>query len=387
LSPILRKKSILESILPLPFNGSKDLTLGVEIELQLLNPQTFDLTPRSPDLLKACKEKGLDRVKAEFHKSMIEIDTPICSTVKECQESLSHSIRAVHQLCTEMGLYLSVSGTHPFQLWSERTIYPSERYQYLEAKFQWLFRRMNVYGMHLHLGVTDGDTAIKLLNALIPYLPLFLALSTSSPFWQGIETGFHSSRLGIIESIPYSGIPPFFTTWKEFENYYDTLVSSGAINSTKDLYWLIRPNAQFGTIEIRIFDAAPTLAETAALVALAQCVTKHILTHTEQEKKAHHHWVAPANMLIASRDGLKGSIVTDTRAKKMTLRKQALICIKTLSPIAKELGCYEELLLIQNILINGTSSERQKQHFAKTKCCRSVAEMVKQEFEKSYLQN
>lgn len=369
-----------ELIVPLPFRGSSNFTLGVEIELQLLDPNTLDLTPRSHDVLEACEKKGIHRVKAELHQSMLEIDTPICGDVKQCKESLSNTLKQVRRICLDLGLFVSISGTHPFQQWSERLIYPSERYHYLESKFQWLVRRMNVYGMHLHIGVSDGDQAIKLLNGLISYLPLFLALSASSPFWQGVDTKFQSCRLGIIDSFPYSGIPPHFSSWQEFEYYYDTLLNAGAIHSTKDLYWLIRPNAEFGTIEVRIFDGMSTLSETAALVALTQCLAKHILDNPSKSDP-YDHWVAPSNMLIASRDGLNGSIAIEKEGIKKPIKEFARSCLERLSPIAAELGCLEELMYIHTILKNGNSSERQRKVFEDTNCLRTVVEATKKEFD------
>src|ERR1700722_8754497 len=209
--------------MPLDFVSPHSLTLGVEVELQLLNPDTLDLIPKSEEVLKICRKKKIGRVKAELHRSMLEVDTPICKSVKECRKSLHQTIRALHELCDQANLWISISGTHPFQQWSERKIYPSRRNRYIASKFQWLARRMNIYGMHLHIGIKDANQGVQLVNGLIPYLPLFLALSSSSPFWQGIDTGFHSCRLGIIESFPYSGVPPFFNDWNEFKHYYAAL--------------------------------------------------------------------------------------------------------------------------------------------------------------------
>ena len=371
--------------MPLNFVASQSLTLGVEIELQLLNPDTLDLIAKSEKILEMCGERKIDRVKAELHQSMLEVDTPICENVKQCKKSLCETIQTVYELCNQSNLLISVSGTHPFQQWSERQIYPNPRNCYLASKFRWLARRMNVYGMHLHIGIKDKNQGIQLVNGLIPYLPLFLALSSSSPFWQGIDTGFHSCRLGIIESFPYSGVPPFFNDWNEFENYYDILRQAGAVQSTKDLYWFIRPNAKFGTIEIRIFDAMPTIMETVALIALAQCIAKNIIDNPDQEKNPYYHWIAPSNILIASRDGLDGVIITEKSGKKQKIKEQAYACLQNLTSTARDLNCLEEFIFIETILKNGTSSQRQKKAFEETQNLQAVVRAIQDEAIQSFV--
>jgi carboxylate-amine ligase len=371
--------------MPLNFVGSHSLTLGVEIEFQLLNPETLNLVANSEEILRLCREKKIDQVKSELHQSMLEVNTPICETVKQCKENLYRTIRTVHELCDQSNLLISISGTHPFQQWSESQIHPSRRNHYLASKFRWLARRMNIYGMHLHIGIKDANQGVQLVNGLIPYLPLFLALSSSSPFWQGIDTGFHSCRLGIIESFPYSGVPPFFNDWDEFENYYDTLRQAEAVLSTKDFYWYIRPNAKFGTIEIRIFDAMPTMTETVALVALAQCIAKSIIDGADQEQDPYYHWISPSNILIASRDGVDGVIITEKSGKKQTIKEQAHACLKNLAPIAQELDCLEEMNFIETILKNGNSSQRQKKIFAETQDLQAVVSAIQKETKQSFI--
>lgn len=211
------------------FFGSPRPTIGVEIEIQLIDPETRDLTPESIALLELCRARRIERVKAEITQSMVEIDTEISNDVKECRIYLDKRIAQIRSVAQELGLHLAVSGTHPFQHWSQRKIYPSERYQYLLDKFQWLARRLTVYGLHVHIGVEGGEKAIAISNAAIRYLPHLLVLSASSPYWEGIDTGMQSSRAGVIESYPISGLPYYFPNWQEFEKYCDTLLHTGAI--------------------------------------------------------------------------------------------------------------------------------------------------------------
>ncbi len=214
------------------FKGSNQPTIGVEIELQILDPATLDLTPQSEKLLECCKERGIYRVKTEIHQCMIEVDSEISTDVKECRAFLKKRLQETCCAADSLGLKLAVTGTHPFQKWTDSLISNRVRYKNLHDKFQWLARRMNIYGMHVHVGVSSGERALAISNVLAPYLPHLLALSASSPFWQGIYTGMNSSRISILDAFPYSGFPLRFTTWNEFEHYYNTLhrIEAGRFN-------------------------------------------------------------------------------------------------------------------------------------------------------------
>jgi len=359
----------------------------VEIELQLINPSTFDLIGRSEELLAVCKDHKLEKIKAEIHQSMIEVNTAICQNVKECRLCLDESFKNLQTLCRSLNISLASTGTHPFQLWKDRKIFPDQRYLYLKEKFQWLAQRMNVYGMHVHIGVSSGDRALALSNILIKYLPHFLALSSSSPFWQSIDTGLHSCRVGIMESFPYAGLPRCFSNWQEFEYYYDTLVQAGAISSLKDLYWFIRPNPTFGTLEIRIFDALPTLEETLAVVSFVHCLTVWLDQFLEDHSSflagfsnRPIFWITPANIWTAARDGLDAVISIDEKGTKRRLREDIAKLVEDLAPVAKSLNCEEELQGIHKILIYGTSSQRQRKLFSKTRQFQDIVNMAIKEF-------
>lgn len=363
----------------LEFIGSKDPTIGVEIEFQILDPETLNLIPKAELLLEKCKLSALKRVKAETHQSMLEVDSEISHDVKQCRAYLSSRIQQLNMIASDFGLQIAASGTHPFQRWSDSLISKQDRYQNLHQKYQWLFRRMNVYGMHVHVGVKNGEHALKISNALIQYLPHLLALSANSPFWQGIDTGMQSSRVNILESFPFSGIPVQFDNWNEFEYYLKVLSRSGAIHSLKDLYWFIRPNLEFGTIELRICDVLSTLDETMALVAFIQCLVVFFSESIEANSlelvwSQEQQWIAPENQWSAARDGLEGVIITHLGKKKQKISESILELVEKLSPIAKNLNCIEELEYIKQIIANGNGAQRQRDIFAKTQ---SFTEVVK----------
>lgn len=372
--------------MPIEFVGSPNPTIGVEIELQLIDPETRDLTPKSIELLEFCRGRGVERVKAEITQSMVEIDTEVSYDVKQCRGYLERRVAKLRAIANKLGIELCVSGTHPFQRWTESKIFPSERYRYLLKKFQWLARRLTVYGLHVHIGVENGEKAIAVSNAAIRYLPHLLALSASSPYWESVDTGMHSCRAGIMESFPISGLPYYFPNWEEFEKYCDILLQTGAIASLKDLYWFIRPSPSYGTLEFRICDAMPTLSETMALVALIQALVVWIdegLSNGSRSKTVsmRRYWMAPENQWVAARDGLEGMIIVNDEGKRRKISDDILNLMEHLAPVAKRLNSYEELLYVEEIIRHGASAWRQRAVFQEEQSLQTVVDALVKEFE------
>lgn len=368
------------------FASSPRPTIGVEVELQLIDPQTLDLTARSIELLKLCAQRKIQRIKAELTQSMIEIDTEVSTDVKECRRSLELRLLALRALCEDLGVKLCVAGTHPFQHWTERKIYPSPRYEYLLQKFQWLARRITVYGLHVHIGVKSGEHAVAISNHILKYLPHLLALSTSSPFWEGADTGMESCRLSVLESFPLSGLPYYFPDWLGFEDYCETLLGLGAIASLKDLYWFIRPSPGYGTLEFRICDGIPTVTETMAVVALIQALVVFIdqgLHDGSRPRKVsmRRYWIAPENCWIAARDGLDGMIIREETGQRVKIADELLLLVDRLRPVAQKLNSDEELLHIKQMIRNGSSAKRQRARFAATQSLPAVVKGLINELE------
>ena len=240
--------------------------------------------------------------------------------------------------------------------------------------------------MHVHVGVRDGERAIHILNVLISYLPHLLALSASSPFWGGTDTGLASSRMAVLESFPTGGLPYYFPDWKGFQKYYETLIATGAIGSIKDLYWDIRPHFDFGTLEIRVCDGLPTFRETLALVALIHCLVVWIDDGLDRQLRSPHihmqqYWLAPENKWQATRYGLDGMIVAQESSERMQIRDAVKLLLQELNPIAQSLHCVDELESIFEILESGPSAVRQRQIFAKTGSHRNIVESLIKEFQ------
>jgi carboxylate-amine ligase len=313
---------------------------------------------------------------------MIEIDSEISNDVKQCRGFLTDRLIRLNGIAEKLGLQLAVTGTHPFQKWQERLISSGDRYQNLHDKYQWLVRRMNVYGMHVHVGVATGDRALAICSEMTKYLPHLLALSANSPFWHGVDTGMQSSRVNILDAFPFAGLPLLSSSWQEFEHYYDTLHHVGAIKSLKDLYWYVRPNLLYGTVEVRICDAMTTLDETMAVVALIHCLIVKINEDLDSGIKwtQQHHWIAPENQWIAARDGLEGMIIVDLQGRRQKISEAVLELIELLLPIAKTLNCQEELHLINRIIESGNGAQRQKKILSETGSFKEVVAKARDEF-------
>lgn len=368
----------------LKFNSSKRPTIGVEIELQMIHPWTLDLAPGAEVLFK--EFQGDPRVSSEMHQSMLEVNSVISSSIKECHASLKNKLLEIVAAAEKIGLKVSVAGTHPFQKWSDRLITNHGRYQNLYKKYQWLARRMNVYGTHVHIGVESGDKALKISSALVRYLPHLLALSGNSPFWQGIDTGMKSSRISVMESFPFAGLPPNFSSWSDLIKYYDVMKNSGAIESLKDLYWHIRPNNHFGTVEVRICDAMTDISEIIAVTALIQCLVVWIDDEIDNNKSSwsiEQYWITPENNWIAARDGLDGMIITNTQGHRKKISEEIHEIIDMLLPTAIELDCDNELLYLKTIIERGNGADRQRETYKKTQTQQAVVMQVMEEFYRS----
>jgi glutamate---cysteine ligase / carboxylate-amine ligase len=364
----------------LEFSGSDGATIGVEVELQIIDPVTMDLTPRAQEVLMLCEQRGISHVKAEIHQSMLEIDTKVSTDVKDCRKCLESTLAGLYTVVEDLGLLLSTSGTHPFQKWPERLIFPNTRYMLLQKKFRWLVKRMNVYGLHVHIGVSDGEKAMALSRAMYRFLPHLLALSANSPFWHGEDTGMQACRPSIMESFPTGGLPPYLENWSQFELYFDTMAHAGAIKSPKDLYWYIRPNIEFGTIEFRICDAGNSVQEIMAIVAFIQNLVEMVDRDSLRWKwDQRQHWAATENHWIAARDGLNGVITTGSNGVKKQIAEEVYWLIDELAPIARSLNNYDELLYLKTILKQGNGAMRQREVFKETRDLSQVVKMCAEE--------
>ncbi len=345
----------------LSFAASEPLTLGVEVEVQLLDEETLDLSPQSPALLEKLSHLG-NRVKAEIFQSMLEFNTGICKNAHDVHADLAKTMDASESAATELGLRLASAGTHPFARYQERILFPASRYKDLIDRNQWIARRLMIFGLHVHVGMRDGEHAIQMTNAALHYLPMLLALSASSPYWHGEDTELASSRITFFESLPTGGHPCLVRSWDEFTELYGRLFKANAIRSPKDLWWDIRPSPHFGTIEFRICDGLATLEETTALTALIHALCVFIDRQLAEGRRFDPppDWIMRENKWRASRWGVGADLIMNSDGQTAPFREVVRAMLDTLQPIAKELA-YEPLFeTIALILDRGTSSLRQR---------------------------
>jgi carboxylate-amine ligase len=306
-------------------------------------------------------------IRPEIFRAMIEVSTGICRDVTEVRRDLDAVLAEVRQAADALGFGLASAGSHPFARHRERLVYPAERYQGLIDRNRWLARRLMVFGLHVHVGMTSGEHAMATINGLLPYLPHLLALSASSPFWQGSDTGLASSRITIFEALPTAGHPCTFRDWADFERVHNAMTASRAITSVKDIWWDIRPHPDYGTIELRICDGLPTLGEITALVALvhALCARQEERYEQGERPKPPPQWVLRENKWRASRWGRDAAVVLDSDGRTRPLREELACLVGDLEPYAARVGAAAGLAAAREMLARMPSYERQRALFAR----------------------
>jgi len=313
--------------------------------------------------LPALSEVGENqKIRYELMQSTVEVVTGICTTVSEAKEDLTATIAQLERITGSRGTMLACAGTHPVSDWRDAKMAPIQRYAELVEQLQWLARRIQTFGVHVHVGIRDGRKAIPIVNALAAYLPHFLALTASSPFWSGHDTGLASSRAVIFSGLPTSGPPQPLADWSEFEEYMDTLLRAGTIRSIKEVWWDVRPHPDFGTVEIRMFDGVPTLREIGMVAALSQCLVQQFDTQLDRGYRlpSPSAWLVRDNKWRATRYGLDATVITDDSGSTAPLRDELFELVRELEPVAGRLGCSEELDVVSEVLDHGASYERQR---------------------------
>jgi glutamate---cysteine ligase / carboxylate-amine ligase len=324
----------------IPFQQSDALSIGVELELQLINLSNFDLSASSPDVLHLLgKHDFPGGVTPEITESMIEICTDVQNNYNSLLTQLQTIRDALVNAADTLNLGICGGGTHPFQRWSERKIFSKQRFEEVSALYGYLAKQFTVFGQHIHIGCNSSDDALFLLHSLSRYVPHFIALSASSPYVQGNDTLFHSARLNSVFAFPLSGRAPFILNWREFsENYFVKMEKTGVIKSMKDFYWDIRPKPEYGTIELRVCDTPLTVERAAALAAYLQMLCAYLLERKESEPVEDDYLVYNYNRFQACRFGLDGEIVHPKTYETRSLREDILATLSIIAPFAESLG-------------------------------------------------
>jgi glutamate---cysteine ligase / carboxylate-amine ligase len=348
------------------FNASPRTSLGIEVEMGIVDRRSRDLTSVAGTILERVGAGHPDgahpKAKQELFQSTIEMITGVCTTVAEARADLDGTLAELTAVADDLDVALMCSGTHPFAHWHEQDISPSARYEELIDKIQWPARRLAIHGIHFHVGVGSGEKAVAITSSLAYHLPLFLALSASSPFWHGLDTGLASCRTKVFEGLPTAGLPPSLDSWADFEAFMETLIAARAISSIREVWWDIRPHPDFGTVELRMSDGMASLGEVASVAALAQCLVHDLSTRLDREEPlpGARDWVVRENKWLAARYGLDASMIVDDHGTLRPIRDVITELVAAMAPTAAELGCAAELDGLERILDIGPGYARQR---------------------------
>jgi carboxylate-amine ligase len=346
------------------------LSLGIEEEFQTIDPVTRDLKSHiQAEIVQKGKMLLAERVKPEMHQSVVEIGTGVCQHIQQAREEIKEIRQHIIKLARAHDLRIAAAGTHPFAQWREQEIYPDDRYRMIVEDMKMVARANLIFGLHVHVGVEDRETAIQLMNGARYFLPHLLAISANSPFWQGMETGLKSYRCKVFDKFPRTNIPDVFQSWSEFEDFVDLLIRTNCIDNAKKIWWDIRPHPHFPTLEFRICDMPMRLDETIAIAALCQAIIAKLYKLHEQNLTFRHYGRAliMENKWRAARYGLDGKLIDFGKQQEVAERDLVQEILEFVSDVAAELGSEREIAYIEKILERGTGADRQLKVFAETK--------------------
>ena len=341
------------------FQKSNALSLGVELELQLVNTHDYDLAPYAEDMLRQMAKTPLPgAVVPEMTSSMIEISTGVCTSSSEVLGQLTQIRDALVKSADKLNIAVVGGGTHPFQQWHERRIYDKPRFRELSELYGYLSKQFTIFGQHVHVGCPDADTALLSLHRMSRYIPHFIALSASSPYVQGQDTAFDSARLNSVFAFPLSGRAPFALTWDEFTVYFNKMTHTGVVKSMKDFYWDIRPKPEFGTIEIRVFDTPLTIERAAALSGFVQSLAAWFMQDQPFMPQEDDYLVYTYNRFQACRFGLDAAYVDPATGQHMPLREHILLTLAQIEHCSAAVGASPFMHMLQSSVERGDNDAR-----------------------------
>jgi len=357
------------------------LTIGIEEEYQIIDPVTRELRSYVQRFLEQGQTVLPDQIHPEFMQSQVEVGTRICQNIQEARRELTRMRHSIWELAEREGLWVAAAGTHPFSLWEHQAISPFGRYPELARFLQDVGRRLLIFGMHVHIGIEDRELLIEVMNQLRYFLPHLHALSTSSPFWHGRDTGLKSYRSVVFESLPRTGLPPFFDSYADYRHYMDTLLATGSIDAPTHIWWDARPSEKFPTLEVRIPDMCTRTEETLCIAALVQAIVAKLiqLRQANQSWRLYPRHLLDENKWRAVRYGIEGKLIDFGKTKEVsfpTLIKELLAWI---DDVVDELGSRAEIEYVHTILSQGTSADRQLAVYRRTGDFMAVVDQVVEE--------
>jgi glutamate---cysteine ligase / carboxylate-amine ligase len=361
----------------LAFTRNDSPTVGVEIELQLVDSETMELANRIEDVLNALPDDMRQSIKPELMQSYLEINTGVCRTVREAGDDLRGKLKIVEEAIDPLGLQLFWAASHPFSSWRDQKITVDDRYFRLVDLMQDVARRLVTFGLHVHVGVETGDKAVHLCDRMTTYLPLLLSLSSNSPFWEGRSTGLHSNRSKIMEGLPTAGLPHRMRNWSEYVWLINHLQNTGFINSIREIWWDIRPHHNFGTVEVRVCDMPARLDHVLSIAALVQCLVVAISREIDEGtfQSDYHPMMVQQNKWRATRFGADAELVSTHDYQQRRVAAVTGNLIQRLANVAAELDCVGELAALPPV-VNDAGSRQQLRILKETGSRREVVRQM-----------
>jgi len=359
-------------------------TIGIEEEYQTVDPVSRDLRSHiQSEILEKGKVLLHEKVKAELHQAVVEVGTSVCKNIKEAKGEVKALRRDMIKLARENGLRLASAATHPFADWRVQEITPDDRYKNIVEDMQLVARANLIFGLHVHIGVEDRETAIHMMNHARYFLPHILALSTNSPFWLGMSTGLKSYRCKVFDKFPRTNLPDYFPSWGEYDNFIKLLIKTNCIDNAKKIWWDIRPHPFFSTLEFRICDIPMRADETIALAALIQATVAKLykLYAANQGFRLYRRALLMENKWRAARYGLDGKLIDFGKQKEVPARDLIHEYLDFVADVADELDSREELNYIHRILEMGAGADRQLRVFQETGDLKNVVDYIIEETE------
>jgi carboxylate-amine ligase len=349
-------------------------TVGVEEEFQIIDPDTGELRSHVSELIASGAQDLGDQIKRELHQSIVEVGTKICQDVNELRDEIFKIRRQLAEAAGRAGLAVAAAGTHPYSHWKDQVLSPGLRYENLVEELQQLARSLLIFGLHVHVAVPDRHTMIDLMNQARYFLPHLLALSTSSPFWMGRDTGIKSYRTTIFRRFPRTGVPDYFGSWSEFENYVKLLVDLKCIEDAKKIWWDVRPHPTYGTLEFRVCDVPTRPADAVMLGALCQAIVVKLykLHQRNMGYRIYRRALIEENKWRAARWGMDGKLIDFGKKEEVPMRDLALELLEFVDDVVDELGSREAVNEVHRVLAEGTSADRQLAVYKETHDMKAV---------------
>ncbi len=352
----------------LNFKSNDKQTIGVELELGIVDASSYQLVSGSCELLEQLPEELHDTVKHELMQCVVEVISGVCDSVADARTDLEGKLRHVEQAADSLGMRLFWGATHPFSRWEDQIVTENDRYQALVQLLQEMARRLITFGLHVHVGVDSGDKAVMICDRIMQHLPTLLALSASSAFWQNRDTGLHSHRSKIMEGLPTAGLPTLMRNWSEYVWLVNHMVETGFINTIREIWWDVRPHHNFGTVEVRMCDMPGNMDHVCGLTALVQCLVKYLNDDIDEGTYQFdcHPMMVRQNKWRAARFGPAAKLVNTRDYTVHSVSDIACNMVDRLRGVAQDLGCESDLLFVRDIARSPSFADRQREILEKT---------------------